>query len=391
MIVTLCGKCLPNMLNHVSMTVAVILLCSAIAQGSDEPIRAAEYYRYDLELHTGGLAGAVVSRIKNVSAVYYNPAGLIRVPGVQVLGTYQDVGFDTYCSFIGFAVAKKPWLDHALWKNTAVGFGWAQKQSAYLDRRRVDEVPVRSFDVDDGAFILGLASELPVFSSIDLSVGINLQILYRDLEGHDLTESTTLGLQARPQPDGLFSSKWTRPLRLGMVFQNINKPAFKSDDSGLNEIPRAAVLGIAYEGSLNILEIPIAWAIEWNLRGENGRSPVNLVGLDIVANLIDRHPLALRAGWATEDGDFSLGLGFRIPLDRFGWDIDLLPFRIDKPEFVDASSVRFSTALSYPGKKAALKKEPKEEQTDDKLPPIPGVIIPSTIGPNDSPDANEGQ
>jgi long-chain fatty acid transport protein len=58
-----------------------LFLCPSLSFGSG-------FALYEAGARSSALAGAVVARADDLSAIFYNPAGLVQLPGFQVMGAH---------------------------------------------------------------------------------------------------------------------------------------------------------------------------------------------------------------------------------------------------------------------------------------------------------------
>ena len=77
----------------------------AIALAQEEGIGAAAFLRQGIDARALAMGGAFVAVTDGDSSMYWNPAGLARVPTMQLGGMYSDIyGADLWFSYIGTAI-----------------------------------------------------------------------------------------------------------------------------------------------------------------------------------------------------------------------------------------------------------------------------------------------
>jgi long-chain fatty acid transport protein len=181
---------------------------------------------YEAGARSSALAGAVVARADDLSAIFYNPAGLVQLPGFQVMGGISGIfprdeivthsgpnatrnlmvnnGFVLPHFFTSYQVANRVWLGLGLFSPFGLG---TKFDSNWLGR--VDNIktsiqtcninPTIAFKATD---YLSLAAGLDImWFSLDMKRLLPIPLIGSqelDLNGHAWGVGFNLGLQLKP-------------------------------------------------------------------------------------------------------------------------------------------------------------------------------------------------
>ncbi len=132
-----------------------------------------EFLTYDVGARAAGMGGAMAGLADDVTAMFYNPAGLATQNPIEI-GLQHVLLFNgTMFDFLGFAMPI-PDFGH-------IGVGLINLNSGGFDMRdeNYQPLPIAGM-VDQGAFYLGYARDL----TNELSVGANLKVIYENDFGH---------------------------------------------------------------------------------------------------------------------------------------------------------------------------------------------------------------
>ena len=260
-----------------------------------------------------GMGGAYVAIVNDVTAGYYNPAGLARINYPQIslmhdarfgnLENYDYLGiaipFDTDMSFglsiMRLAIDGIPDTRNALWDISGSG---------YLDGiNRLDYSKITEFSNQDWAFYLTFAKR----ESEDFNYGANIKIIRRTIAAYS---AWGVGFDA-----GATYSPMEK-LYLGANLQDITT-TMVAWSTGRNElISPTAKVGAAYE--VEFLSGVITPAVDLDIRFEN-RQFASMVHLGPIS--FDGHVgfeynfkniFAVRAGY-NDVHQFTIGAGVKLP------------------------------------------------------------------------------
>jgi long-chain fatty acid transport protein len=187
---------------------------------------------YEAGARSSGLASAVVARADDLSAIFYNPAGLVQLPGFQVMGGFSFIVPRTEIVahlgpvdsrnlvdspvaavphfFASYQVANRVWLGMGV--NSPFGLGVKYNEtwpgSANVVKARVET--------------LNLNPTLAVKITDYLSAGAGLDLMYFNFELKRILPLPLIG----PQMLGLQGNTWGTGYNLGLQFKPLDYLAF---------------------------------------------------------------------------------------------------------------------------------------------------------------------
>lgn len=292
-----------------SLFIAITLISSTALAGSG--FKTAKYAGEFLNLGVGGRAlgmgGAYIALARDVSATYWNPAGLVNVdyPQIMLMHSQQFAGVVKY-DFGSFAVP----------------FGAHRSLGLSLIRLGVDDIPetrlknpneklsetnrpeiVRTFSDAEYALFLTYA----VRRSHNFSLGGNVKIIYKGL-GNNSAWGLGFDIAALYIPFG--------NLNVGLNLQDVTSTVLAWDTGRRELIVPALKAGLAYPIALPGLGGFMSPALDLEMRFE-GRDYAAQFGAGPVS--VDTHfgweyqreLLALRLG--ADVGQFTVGAGIGLP------------------------------------------------------------------------------
>lgn len=242
-----------------------------------------------------GLAGGMVGRADDASAIAYNAAGITQLPGTQMMGgitlisPYGSIEMDT-AGGGSHTTHVKPatwtpfhgYITHQLNDNVWLGFGmfsrfglgnsysgdWFGNNNMFdVGLQTVSAVPTVAYKIND-MFSVAVGIEFMYLAmyeglKIDLAPGVQNQM---NLDGNSLGVGFHAGLHAR------FNEQWSAGLTYkSQVTQNVQgtaefatqmprTPFLDSKVSGTIQLPDSASLGIAYKPLDNLsFEVGTVW------------------------------------------------------------------------------------------------------------------------------------
>lgn len=246
-----------------------------------------------------GLAGGMVGRADDPSALAYNAAGITQLPGTQIMGGMSFVApYGTVEGMQGgkpFSTSVKPavwtpphaYITHQLNDDVWLGFGvfsrfglgnsfegaWPGRYNMYdVALQTVSAVPTVAYKIND---IFSVSAGLEVMY-LTMYEGVKSPISHPQagylgdndlqLEGQGVGFGAHFGLHAK------FNEQWSAGLTYkSQVTQNVygdaqfsqniaNSPMRNSDISGTLQLPDSASLGIAYKPLPNLsFEVGTVW------------------------------------------------------------------------------------------------------------------------------------
>jgi hypothetical protein len=299
----------------VKLTAVLLMLASGAMAGTGVAKYAGEFLSLGVGGRALGLGGAYVALANDVTAGYWNPAGLVRISypqfslmheerfGSLVNYDYGAVAFPlNHQTTIGLSVVRLGVDDIADTRNAGVDING---NLTYDPNQfsRVDPNLVTYFNAADWAVYLTYSRS----QSSDFSYGANVKLIRRTMGG---TSATGIGFDV-----GAWYAA-TERLSLGANVQDITT-TFLAWNTGTNELISPTVkVGAAY--LIDALGGHFTPAADFDVRFENRRSAsfahVGAASVDLHAGLEYqfRDLVALRVGYS-EIKQLTLGAGVHLP------------------------------------------------------------------------------
>jgi len=253
--------------------------------GESSSNHAAPYLRMGVGARALGMGGAFVGVANDVTAGYWNPAGLTWTWGTQVTGMYSAaLDVDRSYNYVGFS-RKANW--------GAYGLSLISAGLSDIEQYDAGGGFIKDFDFKDLALMAHFAKKYEIFS-----VGITGKYLREsvgaDVEGDDSVNGFGLDLGA-----GLLMTEWAR---LGIAVQDVASDLGSTD--GVDDIPANLRAGVAVSPVMGLTAA---------LDLEKTRHEDDMVlhwGAEYRIPMTEDLGAALRLG--VDDNDFAGGIGFRV-------------------------------------------------------------------------------
>lgn len=313
-----------------SVAAACLLLLPAMGADAGSGKYAGEFLAIGVGGRALGMGGAAVALTGDVTAGFWNPAGLARIDYPQFVlmhneqfGSLLNHDYGAIAipfgpsTTLGLSIIRLGTDDIA--RTTGAGLDAAGNLTYDMNLfSRVDPGRVVYFNAADWAFLFTYARRV----TPEFAYGANLKVIRRDLD-----ENSATGL-------GLDVGVWYTPLEglmLGAAVQDVST-TFLAWDTGVTEfITPTAKLGGAYQFvALGGTFIP---ALDVDVRFENRRSASMFhlwgVSADLHAGLEYQFAslVSLRAGYS-DVKQLTLGAGIRLP--RLAIDYSFAKFGADQ-------------------------------------------------------------
>jgi len=260
-----------------------------------------------------GMAGAGVAMVNDVSASYWNPAGLVSAPGFQIEFMHSK-------QFISSIQHDYLALSHPLADQSALGFslyyftvnGIKDSRQAYNEADdKVDYSKITTFNTGDYVLYFSYAHR----RNAKLQYGVNAKVIYRDFN-----VATALGLGF----DFGVQYHWFDGLRLGAVLKDATSTMLVWSTDEREFIPPSLRLGVSYLLHLDAMNLTVQPAADFQIlfEGRKYASQMHLgpISVDsfwgLEANYKD--VLTLRAGM-DDLQRFNTGIGVKIPKMSFDY------------------------------------------------------------------------
>lgn len=285
----------------------------AFAGGTKVGKYAGEFIAIGVGGRALGMGGAFVALANDVTAGYWNPAGLslMNYPEITLM---HDERFGSLINYdygaVAFPMGAKSTIGFSLIRLGVDGI--PDTRNALLDYNgngtfdnadRLDYNAISTFNSADWAFYFSYAKRL----SEDFAYGANIKLIRRDLGGNS---ATGIGF------DLAAHLRLMDKLALGLNLQDITTTLIAWDTGTKELISPTAKVGGAY--FIDLFGGQIAPAVDFDIRFENRRyastAHVGPVSADLHAGLeYDfRNLVAVRVGY-NDVKQFTLGAGVHLP------------------------------------------------------------------------------
>ena len=257
-----------------------------------------------------GMGSAFVAISDDATAVYWNPAGLARLPRreTQVQHAEQFGGTVNHDVFTLAAPASIGGLGIGLLRLGVDGI----LLTALEDPSRPlgpDNRPVVSRVVGTSDYSLYLSYGRLIRP--DLSIGASLKLIWRNLSaGNGSGYGIDLGLHYTPGAG--FSC--------GLAVRNLTRTRIAFDSGAADRIPPSLLLGVAYTRSLPAIDSRLTWSVSTHI-GEEKSGLEDVEGIQAGVEYRFKDLLAFRTG--AEGDHLTAGAGLRL-YRRFGLDLAFL-------------------------------------------------------------------
>lgn len=222
------------------------------------------------------MGGAYSAVADDASAVYWNPAGLVRSEGASFMFMHASYLSGISFDYFSFASSKG---------DSAFGGSLGYLDAGSIDRTDTSGNPLGSYQPRDYYGTLSYASDLEVVGAQKgrFSAGVSAKFLSSTITKKAGTVAFDAGLTGKVELYGV-------PLRLGFVAQNVG-PGLKYEKER-DPLPTTYKLGGAFNVSGNLL-------FSAELAAPRGNAPYLSLGTEHAAYSSDNISVLLRAGMNT--------------------------------------------------------------------------------------------
>lgn len=258
----------------------LILLSGGLVFGlwaDEEGGQAGAFLRYGVGPRALGMGRSFIAVSNDASAVYWNPAGIVRVPQMELATMYSNLYFDSQFNYMGF-VAPRPFSEvrnktmrFFLGPHSGFGMGWIGLGMAGFEQRTLTGEFLGHFGFQENAFLLSWARE-EVGSWGIFQWGLTGKLISQNFSGlvttpetekkeEDWTGGLDFGILFQPIHAPIFkafSLRYILPLRLALTIQNCIPPAWEAHNGTQDAFPRVLRYGMSYQWVLRDW-IPATW------------------------------------------------------------------------------------------------------------------------------------
>jgi outer membrane protein OmpA-like peptidoglycan-associated protein len=275
----------------------------------------APYLRMGVGARALAMGGAFVGVADDVTAGYWNPAGLTWTTGWQIGGMYSNgLDVDRRYNHIGFA-RNSDW--------GAYGLNWLNAGVSDIDFRGATDQSLGSGSYGDNAIMLSFGKAFDM-----ASLGITAKYLMQGLDDNAVSGDNSINGYGIDLGLGLNLAEM---VRLGFVVQDIAGKLGSDDDA--NDIPTNLRLGLSFWPMPGFIA---AADIE---KTQDDDEYYFHVGGEYGMPLTEELGAAIRAG--LNDGDFALGFGV-----NYNWIYADYAYVNDTQDFLNENH-RFGVSLKF--------------------------------------------
>ncbi len=289
----------------------LLMLQSTMAGGFKK--YAGEFLAIGAGSRLSAMGGAGLSMVNDVTAGYWNPAGLIKASGFQIQFTHGKQFISSIQhDFIG--------LSHPLNDNTTMGLsliyftvnGIKDSRQAFNEaENKIDYSKIKTFNTGDYNVFVSLAQR----HGKRLNLGVSVKMIYRDFH---VENAFGLGFDFGLQYQLL------RNLNIGAVLRDLTSTMIVWTNGTKEFIPPSLRLGASYLLAWQSLGLELLPAVDFQVLMENRRfaSQFNLGPISVDSfwgmEIKYHHLISLRVG-LDDLQRFNTGIGLVIPKISFDY------------------------------------------------------------------------
>lgn len=255
-----------------------------------------DFLKFGIGARPSAMGEASVSLHSDVTAAYWNPAGLAKIRRIQCAAMYSEAVKDAFLSFFGLAVPVKGW-------------GTYEVSGVVLF---IDPLPVTDGSGNtlgnlrwtDWAFALSYGKE--VIRS--LSFGLGLKVIQR-IES-DPIFGTTKGTAYSGDFGFIYEFPFAQGLNLGFSFLNVGNKLQMKGEIKKDDLPRTMKLGLSYNRG------------PWIIAGDINKILNDRWRIHIGGEHKFKDTIFLRFGYYEKDGNVrgaTYGMGIKLKNYQFDW------------------------------------------------------------------------
>ena len=254
-----------------------------------------------------GMGNAFTALSDDVSAIYWNPAGLSRLPRNQLTFFDAPLWEDTNYFFLGYG--------HPTKKLGTFGIGLINLRSGEFEyRESISAEPEYTFDINQMAFLFAYGRKFFPF----LSSGLGFKIVQKRMplaeeEYYGSGFGMDLGLLYHPQDvkgEGFFW-KQLRRLSFGINLQNLVPPKVQMKAKGVSSSKETYGLNLKFGTSYQVRNLIPAWRDKLTINIDLDKSYLRALKIAFGAEYWFKNSIAFRLGYGKDNINFGLGFLYR--------------------------------------------------------------------------------
>jgi len=258
----------------------LVLLGGGLVVGlhaDEEGGQAGAFLRYGVGSRALGMGRSFIAVSNDASAVYWNPAGVVSVPQMEMATMYSNLYFDSQFTYMGFVVPRpfskvhNKTMRFFLGPHSGLGMGWIGLGMVGFEQRTPTGEFLGHFGFQENAFLLSWAREEVGRWGI-FQWGLTGKLISQNFSGmastpeiekngEDWTGGLDVGILFQPIHAPIFkafSLRYILPLRLALTIQNCLSPAWEANNGTQKAFPRVLRWGMSYQWVLQDW-IPATW------------------------------------------------------------------------------------------------------------------------------------
>ncbi len=288
-------------------TLIIFFIISVFAQGNSKaqvPSKAStpgmSFLKLGMGAKASGMGEAFVGRIEGISSLWWNPAGISELKGMEITFMHNQWFQDITTEYIATALRLK---------ENVFALSITINQVPDVPRRtQATEKPLSTFDAHQTALGFSFSRKI----NPKLSLGFSGKLLYEKI---DWSSASGLGMDL----GAVFSL--FKNMNLGAVISNLGqKMKFEQQKFSL---PTAYKAGISYFTNQDYLKGDLTFGLDI-VSPEDSDLKVHL-GVDYLYS----NTFALRGGYQFGYDEKNYSLGFGLKVKSYGLDYAFVPFGSD--------------------------------------------------------------
>lgn len=262
--------------------------------------QAFAFLKNDFGVRATGMGGSFVSLADDVSCIYYNPAGLLKLNDLEFSAETHILSFGRNLNYVALG---KPFEINKLYY--ATGFSWINFSSGsdIEERKTNSPEPESKFSNNANIFVFSTATRIMK----NFYIGGNFKFLFQNIKD---TKGSGIGFDF-----GVFLKIFNN-LNAGFTIQNISTNINWNNTSRIETLPQYFLYGFSYEfeNLFDLNQFDLICGVDMIYAG------VDYFKLKLGSELFINKFLAIRAGY---NGTLTFGIGIKLyPTEIFSIKID---------------------------------------------------------------------